>query len=385
MLAYFLPMNRIRFIAMAAAGLLTSTGLAIAQSQAIQAGALPAVAETIVTGLENPWSLEFLPDGAALVTERPGRLRILENGALSEPLTGVPRVVDSGQGGLLDIALANDFASSGTIYLSYAEPGSGGAGTAIARATLVRGETPALQNVRTIFSMDKKTGAGQHFGSRIVVAPDGTLFFTIGDRGDRERAQDFSDHAGAVLRIAPDGSIPGGNPWAGDARVMPELWSKGHRNPQGAVWDPVTEALWTVEHGARGGDEVNRPQAGLNYGWPVISYGRHYTGFKIGVGTEADGYEQPIFYWDPSIAPSGMAVYDGAMFPEWKGDFLIGALRAELVARLDRDAGGNIVGEERLFEGAFGRVRDVKVAPDGAVWLVTDESDGAVIRISRGD
>ena len=378
-------MNKILILALFTAAWLASAEFAAAQRRAIQAGAIPAIAETKATGLENPWSLEFLPDGAALVTERPGRLRILEKGELSAPLSGVPQVADSGQGGLLDLALASDFASSGTIYMSYAEPGPGGAGTAIARATLVRGETPALQNVRIIFSMEKKSGAGQHFGSRIVVAPDGTLFFTIGDRGDRERAQDFSDHAGAVLRIAPDGSIPAGNPWPGEAEIQPELWSKGHRNPQGAVWDPLTESLWTVEHGARGGDEVNQPQAGLNYGWPVISYGRHYSGLRIGVGTEAEGYEQPLFYWDPSIAPSGMTVYDGDMFPEWQGDFLIGALRAELVVRLERDANGNIVGEERLFEGFFGRIRDVKVAPDGAIWLLTDESDGSVIRVSRGE
>ncbi|MBO6901118.1 MAG: PQQ-dependent sugar dehydrogenase [Rhizobiaceae bacterium] len=378
-------MNKILILALFTAAWLASAEFAAAHRRAIQAGAIPATAETMAAGLENPWSLEFLPDGAALVTERPGRLRILEKGELSAPLSGVPQVADSGQGGLLDLALANDFASSGTIYMSYAEPGPGGAGTAIARATLVRGETPALQNVRIIFSMEKKSGAGQHFGSRIVVAPDGTLFFTIGDRGDRERAQDFSDHAGAVLRIAPDGSIPAGNPWPGEAEIQPELWSKGHRNPQGAVWDPLTESLWTVEHGARGGDEVNQPQAGLNYGWPVISYGRHYSGLKIGVGTEAEGYEQPLFYWDPSIAPSGMTVYDGDMFPEWQGDFLIGALRAELVVRLERDANGNIVGEERLFDGFFGRIRDVKVAPDGAIWLLTDESDGSVIRVSRGE
>ena len=233
--------------------------------------------------------------------------------------------------------------------------------------------------------MDRKTGTDRHFGSRIVPAPDGTLFFTIGDRGERDRAQDMADHAGAVLRIRPDGSVPADNPSPDGSRHLPEIWSKGHRNPQGAVWDPVTDALWTVEHGARGGDEINRPQAGLNYGWPVISYGRHYSGFRIGKGTEAEGYEQPLFYWDPSIAPSGMDVYDGAMFPEWRGDLLVGALRAQLVSRLHRNGDNAITGEERLFEGAFGRIRDVKVAPDGALWLLTDEAGGAAIRISRAD
>ncbi|MBO6726608.1 MAG: PQQ-dependent sugar dehydrogenase [Rhizobiaceae bacterium] len=373
-------MKPLHTFALAAAVQFAAAGLAEAQTRNLQAGAYEAQAQVMASGLENPWALEFLPDGAALITERPGRMRILQNGALSQPLKGVPKVFDSGQGGLLDVALANDFATSGTIYISFAEPG---AGTAIARATLVRGDAPALQNVRTIFSMDKKTRSSHHFGSRIVVAPDGNLFFTIGDRGDRPRAQDFGDHAGAVLRIAPDGSIPADNPWADGRDALAELWSKGHRNPQGAVWDPLTASLWTVEHGARGGDEINQPQAGLNYGWPVISYGRHYSGFKIGVGTEAEGYEQPQFYWDPSIAPGGMDVYDGEMFPEWQGDLLVGALKAQLVARVDRDEGGRVLGEERMFEGEFGRIRDVKVAPDGAVWLVTDESNGAVIRISR--
>jgi glucose/arabinose dehydrogenase len=247
------------------------------------------------------------------------------------------------------------------------------------------GASANLQDVEVIFSMNKKTGAGQHFGSRIVFNPDGTIFVTTGDRGDGQRAQDMQDHAGAVLRVNPDGSIPEDNPYAEGADALPEIWSKGHRNLQSAVWDPVTDALWTVEHGARGGDEVNRPQPGKNYGWPVISYGRHYSGAAIGEGTEAPGYEQPVYYWDPSIAPSGLAVYQGEMFPEWEGDFLVGALKFQLVSRLERDESGRILGEERMFEGAFGRIRDVNVAPDGAVWLLTDEGNGAIVRLSRGD
>jgi aldose sugar dehydrogenase len=357
-----------------------------AHAQSFEAGGIPLDAETLTDGLEHPWGIDFLPDGAAIVTERPGRMRIFADGALSEPIEGVPQVVAMGQGGLLDVVVSRDFERSGTIFFSYAEPGEGGAGTAIARARLVReGNGGRLENVQRLFSMGRKTNAGQHFGSRIVEAPDGTLFFTIGDRGDGDRAQDVSDHAGSVLRINRDGGIPEDNPFADRDDAAPEIWSLGHRNPQSAVFDPVTQSLWIVEHGARGGDEVNRPEPGKNYGWPVISYGRHYSGAPIGIGTEAPGYEQPVFYWDPSIAPSGMAVYDGEMFPEWQGDFLIGALRAEFVARLERDENGRITGEEeRLFRGAFGRIREVEVAPDGSIWLLTDEPNGEIVRISRG-
>lgn len=340
--------------------------------------------ETLARGLSNPWGLDFLPDGSALVTERSGQLRLYADGALSAPIPGVPAVAETGQGGLLDVAVAPDFAETGTIFLSYSEPGEGGAGTAIARAKLVLdGETPRLEDVTTIFSMNRKTGAGQHFGSRIVLHPDGTLFFTIGDRGEGGRAQDPADHAGSVLRINRDGSIPQDNPFANTPDAAHEIWSMGHRNPQGMVFDPVTQSIWTVEHGARGGDEVNRPEAGKNYGWPVISYGVNYSGTQIGQGTEAPGYEQPEYYWDPSIAPSGAAVYEGEMFPEWEGDLLVAALKYHLVARLERDDEGAITGEERLFRGAFGRIRDVNVAPDGSIWLLTDKRKGEIIRIFR--
>ncbi|WP_048648015.1 PQQ-dependent sugar dehydrogenase [Nitratireductor soli] len=376
---------RMTIIATAFAALAASAANAPA-AQTFKAQAVTLNAETLVRGLENPWGVAFLPDGGALVTERAGRLRLFAAGALSDPIAGVPDVAAVGQGGLLDVALAADFADSGTIFLSYSEPGEAGAGTAIARARLVRDAAGArLEDTTTIFTMNRKTNAGHHFGSRIVVHPDGTLFFTIGDRGEDNRAQDLTDHAGSVLRINPDGSVPPDNPFVGRSDAAPELWSVGHRNPQGAVFDPLTQAIWTVEHGARGGDEVNRPQAGRNYGWPVISYGRHYSGLKIGLGSEAEGYEQPAYYWDPSIAPSGVAVYEGAMFPEWQGDFLVAALKYHLVARLDRDAEGAIIGEERLFAGAFGRIRDVGIAPDGAIWLLTDERDGAIIRISRAE
>lgn len=365
-----------------AASLLALPGAAAAKTFVTQA--VTVEAETLARGLSNPWGLDFLPDGSALVTERSGQLRLFANGTLSEPIPGVPEVAVVGQGGLLDVAVSPDFAETGVIFLSFSEPGEGGAGTAIARARLVRNEGAArLEDVTTIFSMNRKSAAGQHFGSRIVLHPDGTLFFTIGDRGEGDRAQDPADHAGSVLRINRDGTVPEDNPFAGSTDTAPEIWSMGHRNPQGAVFDPVTRSVWTVEHGARGGDEVNRPEAGRNYGWPVISYGVNYSGTKIGVGSEAPGYEQPEYYWDPSIAPSGTAVYQGEMFPEWQGDFLVAALKYHLVARLDRDENGGITDEERLFKGAFGRIRDVNVAPDGSLWLLTDERRGEIIRIFR--
>lgn len=332
-----------------------------------------------------PGGLAFLPGGAAIITERPGRIRIFADGVLSEPVSGVPRVAASGQGGLLDIAADPDFARTNRIYFTFSEPGAGGAGTAVARATLMReGDGGRLENVETVFSMSIKSGARQHFGSRLAFHPDGTLFVTTGDRGQPDRAQDMNDHAGAVLRINPDGSIPADNPSPDGVAHLPEIWSKGHRNIQGAVFDPVTNALWITEHGARGGDELNRPEAGRNYGWPVISYGRHYSGGRIGIGTHAEGYEQPVMYWDPSIAPSGLAVYEGDMFPAWRGDFLSGALAYQLVARIRRDDTGAVIGEERMFERQFGRIRDIRVAADGSVWLLTDEPNGAIIRLSSG-
>jgi glucose/arabinose dehydrogenase len=359
---------------------------ASAQPQTFATHKVEVVAEPLVEGLEHPWGLDFLPDGAAIVTERPGRMRIFSQGRLSEPIKGVPEVWASGQGGLLDVAAAPDFAATGTIFLTYSEPGRGGAGTAVATAMLTRDAGGGqLQDLEVIFSLERKTRRGQHFGSRIAFHPDGTLFFTIGDRGNGERAQDMNDHAGAVLRINRDGSVPADNPSPDGSAHLPEIWSKGHRNPQGAAWDPVTNALWINEHGARGGDEVNRPEAGRNYGWPVIAYGRHYTGFRIGEGTHAEGYEQPLHHWDPSIAPSGLVVYQGEMFPEWEGDLLNGALAFQLVSRLERDDAGSITGEERMFERAFGRIRDIAIAPDGSVWLLTDESNGKIIRLSRAD
>ena len=384
--SYIRSMNTIMPLSSLLAAISLASSSAYAQSAVFQTEAMPVQAYVVADGLQNPWGLDFLPNGDAIVTERPGRIRLLSGGTLSEPIAGVPKVAARGQGGLLDIVVAPDFATSSLVFFSFSEPGKGGAGTAVARARLVRdGATARLEDVDVIFSMKKKTSITRHFGSRLVFAPDGALFVTTGDRGERNRAQDMQDHAGSIIRINTDGSIPADNPSPDGARHLPEIWSKGHRNAQGATWDPVLGGLLTVEHGDKGGDEVNRPQAGRNYGWPVISYGVTYTGRKIGVGTQAPGYEQPLFYWDPSIAPSGFASYQGEMFPEWKGDLIVGSLKFALVSRLDRDDAGKILGEERMFEGEFGRIRDVNVAPDGSIWLLTDEQDGQIVRLSRAD
>ena len=374
--------SKVKFLLIGAFAIASLPSAAIAKDYKTET--VTVAADTVVDNLDHPWGLAFLPDGALLVTERSGTMRIVRNGKASKPVENVPEVAARGQGGLLDVALAPEFERSGRIYFTYSEPGRGGAGTALASARLVRTDgSAALEDVKVLVSMNRKTQKGQHFGSRIVIAPDGKLFVTMGERGEQKRAQDFKDHAGSVLRINADGSIPKDNPFADGGKGLPELWSKGHRNPQGAAWDPVTNSLLTLEHGAKGGDEINQPRAGRNYGWPVISYGEDYSGAKIGVGTEAEGYEQPLYYWDPSIAPSGLAVYQGKMFPEWNGDLLAGALKFELLVRLDRDEKGAMKGEERLFEGEFGRIRDVRVAPDGSIYLLTDDSNGKIVRLTR--
>jgi len=334
----------------------------------------------IAGGLEHPWSVEVLPDGAYIVTERPGRMRIIRDGEVGRPLGGLPRIAAVGQGGLLDVALSPDFAETRRLFFTAAVPGPGGQGTGVFSARLSPNER-RLEDVRRIFLMNKLTGTGQHFGSRIAIAADGSLFFGIGDRGDEDRAQDQADHAGKIMRINADGTPSAANP---SGQPLPEVWSSGHRNPQGIVIDPADNRLYTVEHGARGGDEINAPESGNNYGWPVISYGKHYSGAEIGIGQSADGYEQPLHYWDPSIAPGALAVYRGAMFPEWEGDFLVAALKYQLVARIERRSDGTIGAEERMLEGEYGRIRDVKVAPDGSILLVTDEEDGQLLRITRG-
>lgn len=337
--------------------------------------------DTIASGLDNPWSVEVMPDGAYIVTELGGTLRIISDGKASAPISGVPEVARIGQGGLLDIALDPGFADNRTLFLSLAVADGSSYGTAIIRGGLSK-DGKTLTQVQELFRMNRFTGKGQHFGSRIAVAADGSLFFGIGDRGERDRSQDMRDHAGAVLHIKPDGSIPADNPYKDGKTGLAELWSKGHRNPQGITIDPENGRLLTVEHGARGGDEINMPEPGRNYGWPVITYGKDYSGVKIGVGQAADGYEQPLHYWDPSIAPGAIDVYRGAMFPEWNGNLLVAALKFELLARLERDESGAVVAEEQLFEGEFGRIRDVKVAPDGSILMITDGDGGALLRVS---
>lgn len=364
-----------------AATLLASPASA-AETREIPSKKAALVVETLATGLKQPWSVEVLPDGAYLVSEKGGTLRLVRDGKVSAPLRGVPEVSTTGQGGLLDIALAPDFAGSRTLYMTYSARGNGGSGTAVARARLSADGT-ALEDTTRIFLMNRLTARGQHFGSRIAIAGDGSLFFGIGDRGQGPRAQDPRDHAGAILHINPDGSPHADNPFLGSAEGLAEIWSKGHRNPQGLTIDPKDGTLLTVEHGARGGDEINAPQPGRNYGWPLVSYGRHYSGAEFDLGSAAEGFEPPLYYWDPSIAPGAIAVYRGAMFPEWEGNLIVTALKYQLVARLERDESGAIVAEERMFGGEFGRIRDVIVAPDGALLLVTDDTNGALLRVSR--
>lgn len=336
-------------------------------------------AVTLTDDLDHPWGLAFLPDGRMLVTERPGRLRIVsQDGTLSDPISGVPDVDSDGQGGLLDVALAPDFAQSGMIYLSFAEPGEGGSGTSVARGRLVADNR--LEDVQVIFRQEPKVGGGAHFGSRLVFARDRTLFVTTGDRQHRPFVQDLSKLQGKVIRIRPDGTIPPDNPFVNRPGARPEIWSYGHRNMQGAALHPQTGQLWTVEHGARGGDELNAPKAGRNYGWPVITYGVDYSGARIGEGQRKEGMEQPIYYWDPSIAPSGLMFYTGDRFPRWRGNAFVGALGFQLLARLELD-GERVRQEERLLEGYGQRIRAVVQGPDGFIYLLTDDSDGRIVRL----
>jgi glucose/arabinose dehydrogenase len=335
---------------------------------------------TVAKGLEHPWSLAFLPDGRMLVTERPGRLRYVSpEGKLSDPIAGVPEVYAEGQGGLLDVVLDPHFEENATIYLSYAEPGQDGTnGTAVARARLAGN---ALEDVRVIFRQEPKFASKHHFGSRLVFARDGNLFVTTGERNSqRDKAQDLGTHIGKVLRITPAGRVPGGNPFAGVEGALPEVWSYGHRNIQGAALHPGTGELWTHEHGPRGGDEINIARAGRNYGWPVITYGREYSGPAIGEGTAKEGMEQPVHYWVPSIGPSGMAFHSGSGHAAWEGQLFVGALAAAQLVRLEVSEDGKVSHEERIEIGK--RVRDVREGPDGALYLLTDEDAGEILRVA---
>ncbi len=337
------------------------------------------IGETVATGLVHPWALAFLPDGRLLVSERGGQLRYVSmDGAVSAPIAGVPRVEAVGQGGLLDVAVDPAFETTRLVYLSFSEPGPGGAGTAVARGRL--GDA-GLEEVRVLYSQRPRSDGRGHYGSRIVFARDGTLLITQGDRQCcRDRVQDLSTGFGKIVRINPDGSAPADNPFVGRADAQPEIWSYGHRNAQAAALDPATGQLWTVEHGARGGDELNHPEAGRNYGWPVITYGVDYSGSRIGEGAEKAGMEQPVYYWDPVIAPSGMLFYTGDAIPGWKGSVLIGSMTPGALVRLVIE-NGRVTLEERHLGDLRERIRDVQQGPDGLVYLVTDNPNGRVLRV----
>ncbi len=351
----------------------------------------PAVAQTVksdehefrvvklVEGLDHPWSVAFLPDGRMLVTERSGRLRIVKDGKLDpQPVSGLPQIAQHGQGGLLDVALHPRFAENKLVYLSYSARGNDGVGTEVARGVL---NGNRLENVQVIFRQQPKGGSGNHFGSRLVFDRAGLLYITLGDRGEKDRAQTPGDHAGSVIRVHDDGRVPADNPFAGKPAWKPEKFTLGNRNMQGAALHPQTGQLWTHEHGPQGGDEVNVIRAGANYGWPVITYGVNYgIGTKIGEGTAKAGMMQPLHYWVPSIAPSGMAFYTGDKFPRWRGDLFVGALKDEMLVRLKLD-GEKVGREERLLTGRVGRIRDVRAGPDGNLYLLTDESAGALFRL----
>lgn len=359
------------------AGLALIASAAPAGPASAQAAAQPRV-ETVVAGLAHPWGLAFLPDGSMLVTERPGRLRVVSGGVLSPPLTGVPAVQAAGQGGLLDIALDPNFATNRLVYLSYAEPRADGSGTSVARGRL-SADNRALEGVEVIFRQMPTIRSNMHFGSRLAFDREGMLFVTLGDRlSAREQAQELNSHFGKIVRIRPEGGAAPGNPFAGRSDAQPEIWSYGHRNIQAAGIHPQTGRLWTIEHGARGGDEVNIPQAGKNYGWPVITYGVDYSGAKIGEGTAKPGMEQPVFYWDPSIAPSGLAFVTSDLYPGWKGSLLTGGLRSQLVARLQL-SGDGVTREERLLRDVRERIRDVRQSPDGLIYLLTDDPNGKIL------
>ncbi len=367
-----------------AIAVILSTTPALAQTETFKTEKATVVMETVAKGLENPWGLAFLPDGRMLVTERPGRLRVVaQDGKISPPLTGVPAVAARSQGGLLDVAIDPDFAANRHIYITFSEPREGGNGTSVARMRL-NDQATGVSDVTVIFRQQPTYNGGLHFGSRIVFDRTGAMFVALGDRYDlRDQAQNRANSIGKIVRINRDGSIPADNPGHRREGWLTSVWSIGHRNIQGAALHPVTGKLWTAEHGARGGDEINIPEAGKNYGWPVITYGRDYSGARIGEGTQKAGMEQPIFYWDPSIAPSGMAFYTGDKFPAWRGSVLIGALAGGVVARMTLD-GEKVVAEERMFAGTGNRFRDVRQGPDGFVYLLTDHRDGRLLRLRPG-
>src|SRR5712671_3650808 len=373
-------------VALAAAILLAATFLIATKTRgedttfASSAGQLEV--QMVAGGLVHPWALAFLPDSKMLVTERPGRMRIVTSeGQVSPPIKGVPDVWASGQGGLLDVVTDKAFAQNKTIYFCFSERTSGGGRTAVARAKLNEGDG-RLDEVKIIFRQDGPLSSGNHYGCRIVQADDGNLFVTLGEHFTyRDQAQNLGNHLGKLIRIAPDGSAPADNPFIGRAGAKPEIWSSGHRNGQGLAIDPASGELWEIEHGPRGGDEVNIIGKGKNYGWPVIGYGIDYNGAKIHDSTAKDGMEQPVKYWVPSIAPSGMTFYTAELFPRWAGSLFTGALAGRMLVRLSLN-GNTVTGEERLLQNLHERIRDVRQGPDGALWLLTDSSAGRIVRVT---
>jgi len=333
--------------------------------------------DTITKELTNPWGIAFLPDGRILVTERAGEIRIVKDGKLQpEKIGNVPAVFANGQGGLMDIKLHPDYAANGWIYLTYSKPGEGGGGTVVARAKL---EGNNLTSLEELFSALPLTGSGAHFGSRVVFDGKGYIFFSSGERGTKENAQDLTNHLGKILRLHEDGKVPTDNPFVNTPGAKPEIWSYGHRNPQGLVYDKATETLWDVEHGPMGGDELNKVEKGKNYGWPVITYGKNYDGTPITEVTEKEGMEQPVFYWLPSIATCGLTIVTGDKYPEWKGNLMIGALALQHVARVELDAQGKFVNQEKLLD-KVARVRAIEQSPDGYLYVAT-ETPGMLLRL----
>jgi len=367
-----------RHLALVTASALLAVPALAAIPETAKTGMGPVRVVTVARGLENPWGFAFLPDGRILVSERPGRLRLVApDGTLSPPLDNVPAVYHRGQGGLLDIALDPDFARSRRVYFTFAEPGEGGAGTALATARLA--ET-RLEDVSVLFRQQPKAAGGNHFGSRVVVGRDGMLWLGLGERYQRDEAQNLANDLGKVIRIARDGSIPANNPFVGRAGIRPEIWSYGHRNIQGMTLHPQTGIVWLHEHGPRGGDEINIPERGHNYGWPVITYGIDYSGARIGIGNAAPGMEQPLLQWTPSIAPSGMAFYTGRKIPAWTGNLFVGSLKFGSLYRVALD-GTRVVAQEQLLTELGENIRDVRDGPDGYLYLATDNPDGRILRV----